>query len=647
MLQTFVAIDLETTGLQPAEDEIIEVAAVKFRGPEVLDTFHTLVDPGRPLPLFIQALTGITPTDLHGAPRFSSIASDIGSFIRGYPIVGQRVAFDLGFLAAKGIAPSGPVYDAYDLATALLPGISSYRLGGLGKALDIPFSTLHRALADAVLTKEVFLALLGRLFRLDPGVLMEMGRVAALARLPLHPLLQTVIEERIPALYQSPGEKEIALPTPRPPSPSSLTARAQRERLDPEAILGLLGPEGPFAAAIPGYEQRPGQLRMLAAVAEALNDGGQLLVEAGTGTGKSLAYLLPASLHAVRNRVPVVVSTNTINLQEQLVGKDIPSLLEAIGDSWLTGIRVAQLKGRSNYLCLRRWQRLRESTELSPDEARLVLRLLVWLPQTETGDRAELNFTQGEGRAWERISAQADNCLTSQCRFLADGSCYLYSARRRAETSHIVVTNHALLLADAAGPGRVLPDADYLIIDEAHHLEEEATRHFGYQVTAGDLWRLLDDIAGIAGQTLGRGSLSQALGSRAMAPALRRDIEKLAGAVARRAADARKSASSLFGALAAIGADEDPGGKYLRQMRITRGTRNQAEWADIELAWENLGLVLSDVEGETLRLQSALGDMSPEASGVGNVIAELTSLLYSLAELRRRLTAILLNPEAN
>ena len=206
---------------------------------------------------------------------------------------------------------------------------------------------------------------------------------------------------------------------------------------------------------LPAFDQRAEQEAMVVAVSEVFARDGRLLVEAGTGTGKSLAYLIPAACHAVTNADRVVVSTATINLQEQLLKKDIPAvqaLTEGPGarSQESEGLKACQLKGRRNYLCLKRFNALRTSGVMSDEEALLATRILIWLAQTETGDRAELRLSQGEEAVWRRLSADGADCTSSNSPYVVDGSCFLQKARKAAEASHVVVVNHALLLSDKA-----------------------------------------------------------------------------------------------------------------------------------------------------------------------------------------------------
>ena len=219
-----------------------------------------------------------------------------------------------------------------------------------------------------------------------------------------------------------------------------------------------------FAAAarvVARFEDRPQQLEMSEAVADAFSEGGQWLIEAGTGVGKSLAYLVPAALYALRNGTRVVVSTNTITLQEQLLGKDVPALREILLEAGAIGdpedLRVATLKGRANYLCLQRWVGGHQANLGDPDVARLAAALALWLPRTPSGDRGELNLEPGARAAWARFSAAEVDCLSRQHTFVRDGRCFLHRARKTAESAHIVIVNHALLLADIATGRSAIP----------------------------------------------------------------------------------------------------------------------------------------------------------------------------------------------
>ncbi len=266
------------------------------------------------------------------------------------------------------------------------------------------------------------------------------------------------------------------------------------QHVEPQRISDLLGPEGVVATSLPGYEERPEQLRMAFAVGEAFNRGQLTTIEAGTGTGKSLAYLVPALLWALANEERVVVSTNTINLQEQLIRKDLPFLQRATG----LRFRAVLVKGRGNYLCRRRTETAHLEPGLFDDElAGEFNSLLAWAEQTSDGSKEELSFVP-RSQVWEEVCCEPDQCARVRCHYYGD--CFFHKARRQAAQADLLVVNHALLLSDLAlrlqtdnyTATAVLPPFDRVILDEAHHLEDVATRYFSTQVTRFGFARVLN-----------------------------------------------------------------------------------------------------------------------------------------------------------
>jgi predicted DnaQ family exonuclease/DinG family helicase len=639
LASTYVALDLETTGLEPSTDAIIEVGVVKFdpKG-TVQDTFSTLVNPRRPVPYRIQMLTGIAPEEVAEAPPIEAVAPGLQQFITGHPIVGQNVlGFDLRFLAAAGLSHGPVVYDTHELAVLLLPVLGEYSLSALTHHFDIAMPSHHRALADAQAAREVFLALRAHAASLPPPVLAEAARLAAASRWPWRPFFAEVLNEAAAA----PAKTQR-----RPLEPLALCAR--RRPVEPSEVLGLLQSLRERPDILPQFEERPEQGAMVQAVAEALNDGQQLIVEAGTGIGKSLAYLLPAACYALRNNARVVVSTATINLQEQLTSKDIPAVQRLL-EGWPGDGRplaATQLKGRRNYLCLRRHLAARQSSSLSDEEARFVLRLLLWLPQTETGDRAELRLSPAEEMLWYRFSAQNENCLTSSCPFVLDGSCFLVRARQRAEAAHLVVVNHALLLSDIAVGGRVIPSYDNLIVDEGQHLEDETTRQLGFEAREVDLLSYLDRLHRREGRERGSGlaaGVRQSVRGLAMPLGPGSHLTGLAAAVGEEVERARPRLRQFSEAARTfLRQHAEESGDYEQRLLVTRSIRVQPDWVTVEVAWENLRLALAAVEDVVAHLHTALGDA--EGLGLLNceaLLSETAALLQTGEQLRQGIAAVI------
>src|SRR3989442_8427947 len=227
---------------------------------------------------------------------------------------------------------------------------------------------------------------------------------------------------------------------------------------------------------MPDFEPRAGQVEMAAAVARVFEHGGVLLAEAGTGTGKTLAYLVPAILRRER----VLISTGTKNLQEQIFFKDIPALREALGIPFT----ATYMKGRANYLCLHKLDQLNEGVGPAVHDVFLPI-IKAWAGRTDTGDRAELEDLPEDLAFWNEVSATAETCLGGECPRYDE--CFVTRMRQRAAASDLVIVNHHLLCADAAvrqnAYGEVIPACNHAILDEAHQIEDVATQYFGFSVS--------------------------------------------------------------------------------------------------------------------------------------------------------------------
>ncbi len=633
----YVSLDLETTGLDAEADAITEIAAVKFDAGGMLDTFSSLVNPHRAIPYHIQQMCGITQAEVDAAPDVESLVSDLKSFIGANPVLGHNVAFDIGFLAQNGLQLFNRTHDTFELSTIFLPNLSGYSLEAVAEHLGYSYKH-HRALADAEAAKDVFLSLLNIASGLSLDDIAEIERLVAGTGMSLEALLVDIKKLKAQTAFAD------AVSSHEPAAEALygariLTPRHEKEPLRVEELSEFLQPSGALSEAFDTYEYRPQQQTMLSVVAQAFNQDEHLLVEAGTGTGKSVAYLLPAMVFAESNNAHVVVSTNTINLQEQLLHKDIPQLLSAIGSSAV----AVQLKGRSNYLCRRRYNMLRTSPELSHEDVGLLLRILVWLKSTTTGDRAELNLAGNES-GWSKVCAKVEGCLFSNCPHLKKGACFLQRARQAAEGAHIIVINHALLLSDAASGSAILPSYAHLIIDEAHHLESEATRQFGYEITRRNMANVLDQLSReMQGQQYAGVlySIGAWMAGKGISASKRREIGVLTEAERAKVERARVHADEFFTVFKRFieqysGDNYRGNSRYDRQIRITQDVRVQPGWYRVEAACENLILALKDViDG----LNGLISIIDPLSSGEGYDVLEMeiTAGINSCAELSDKL----------
>jgi predicted DnaQ family exonuclease/DinG family helicase len=618
-LPEYAALDLETTGLDPARDRVIEIGAVAFTPDYVVSTLEELVDPGRAVPDTVLRLTGIRQEELRGAATPEAALQKLADFLRGRQPVGHGARLDVEFLEAAGLwDPSQQILDTLDLARILLPGAASHSLPLLSTEMGFTQPRPHRALDDADATRQLLLRLREEAAALDEGLKESMLALVA----PYPWSAARFFAEALTALNPSPE-----------PAPAVRRDSSSRGKLapappdDPMALAGLLGPEGPLAKALPGYEHRESQMQMLLAVAQIQARGGTLVVEAGTGTGKSLAYLLPSIARAVRHRQRVVVSTNTHTLQEQLMSKDLPGLRE-----WLPwDFKAVLLKGRSNYVSLRRWRRYLAEPCSDADELMFKLKILIWLHSTESGDRSELRLHGREEVFWTRIASDPLDCVGIHC---TKEDCYVHRARAEAETADLVVINHALLLADAEVGGGLLPEYDHLVIDEAHHLEEAATRGLRQEADGPGLVALLERLA----QGL--------LGDLQRQPHLGASDDTFGEAVPQATAAAERVRELFRIADAWVAARLGESERREESVRITPALRDDESWTAVRQSAENTVTALTALD---VTLRRAVGGVREWLGGEepNQGIRELEMIRGRLEAAMALLDGALLRPDAN
>ncbi len=649
-MPTYVALDLETTGLDPRSDSIIEIGAVRFNNNRIEAEWSKLINPRVPISHFITRLTGITNNMVLNAPLLSEVLADLVAFAGDLPIIGHNIGFDLAFLNRAGVLKSNPAIDTYELAAVLMPMASRYNLSALGQQLGILQPATHRALDDAKATHAVFLELLKRLEDLPIELVAEIVRLSKdmdwKAEIPFKQALIAQSKVPIQAKRGSSGIESgplFAAPDSRQLAP--LLPNDSLKPLDIDEIAASLEHGGTFSKFFPDFEYRSQQVQMLRAVADAFSNSKHLMVEAGTGTGKSFAYLIPAAFWAIQNNTRVVISTNTINLQDQLIKKDIPDMCRALD----LPLRAAVLKGRNNYLCPRRLAMLRKLGPKDADELRVLAKVLVWLLNSDSGDRNEINLNGPvERMVWNRLSADDEACKLENCLKRTGGRCPFYRARVAADSAHILIVNHALLLADAATQNRVLPPYEYLVVDEAHHIENATTDAMSFKVRANDITRLVrelgSDQTGIFSNVL---KVTRDLLKPDELAMLERLIEKasdLAFQFDNQIGEYFKTLNFFLEEMR----DGKPIGTYSQQERIQPATRTQPFWLDVEIAWEQANETLSTLMNRIKQIREPLGDLVAAAvEEVEDITGSLATMLGMFEEISSNLTALTSEPEEN
>ncbi|MBI4494012.1 MAG: DEAD/DEAH box helicase family protein [Chloroflexi bacterium] len=578
-----------------------------------------------------------------------TFARRLRQLVAGSTVVG----FDLpAALAELGLAPAEATtwIDLLDLGSLVLPGLASYSEASLREALGLAAVEAQDARATAASSAAVHLGLLAAIDALDLDTLMHVNRLAAPLTWPYKPLFAQAERRKVRQFLAAPlpggGQGLLGAPLAPPPAGRArepLTPSSRPHKLAIEALVAMLGREGALGRSLASFEERPEQQAMVRSVAQVFNEAGTLLVEAGTGTGKSLAYLLPAAHFAVANNRRVVISTNTINLQDQLFRKDVPEIQRGTS----LALRATVLKGRTNYLCLRRWYALLRTDDLEPHERSLLIKTLLWVPRTTSGDRAELRLVGREGEAWMRVCALAETCTPLHCQFHRAGVCFLARARRAAEDSHLVIVNHSLLLADIVSRSQVLPDYDHLVIDEAHHLEQEATNQLGWRTSQRELLarlHLLVEPPGSPPAGLVRDTfrlLKRAPGS----PRRGQEADRLSALEAQLQLAVERACEAtdhLFALLRRVLEARGQGADGQLTARLSTAARAQPAWTEVELAWAELADRLQHLLALLGELQEQVeATVSAAFEELAEADSELAAQLTYWGEATQRLAAIL------
>jgi predicted DnaQ family exonuclease/DinG family helicase len=640
MSRIYVAVDLETTGLYPDRDVILEIGAVKFRVPPVpgsdpiIDRWSTLVNPGRSIPYRITRLTGITQQEVERAPPLTDGLQHLRRFVGNYPVIGHNVRFELAFLQRHGLLVGQAHLDTFELASILLPDAPRYSLEKLATYLELDFEGWHRALADAEMAARLFIALWQEACNLPSKIREEIVAVALDSPWPLRSFFAAA-HRSAPASRDEPAHPRASLPLVAPPS---LNRAPDPEPLPIAELERFLSQNGPLAAYMPGFEERPEQIAMLNAVTRAFAEESHLIVEAGTGTGKSLAYLVAAIYQATTRQEPVVVSTNTLNLQDQLFYNDIPLLAPTI-DRPFSALR---LKGRTNYVCARRVTLLQQRGAFSEAEARLLARVLVWLQRTESGDREELNLQQDEEPLWELICADSRSCTPQRC--APYGTCYWLDVHARAASAHLLVVNHALLVADLAAGGGLIPPYRDVIVDEAHHLEDQATQQYGFVLQQEHLHAILEQLG------VERGGRDVGLLARIRHQARNTERDGLAslidrsGLLLRQVNQCIERADELVAALHEILRHQP---RQEKRFRILPEWRSRRGWGRLEQAVESYCEDLQQLADGLRAIDHDLGRLAIADGEWQELSASTSRALLALDTLCHETERILLHPDAN
>ncbi|OIK17155.1 ATP-dependent helicase DinG [Bacillus sp. MUM 116] len=477
MENKYVVIDLETTGNLPKKgDRIIQFAAVVIENGIITEKFSSMVNPKKPIPVFIEELTGINDEMVKDAPEFSEIAPMISQILEEAYFVAHNVLFDLSFLQEELQVAGfegfyGSVLDTVEMARILYPTADGYKLSDLAEKENLQHDRPHQADSDAEVTAELFLILLEKLASMPISTLRQLSQLSGGLKSDLQQLLDELFVEKDITLDVLPAGLEmfngLALKKMQPIR--SIETEAEYLQYPEHEAKKIEMVKHGFE----NFENRTGQFAMMDGIYHAFQKQEHLLIEAGTGVGKSLGYLLPSIFFSKQIGQPVVVSTHTIQLQEQIIKKEIPLLEKMLPFTFNSVL----LKGRHHYISLEKFNDTLLDENDNYDTTLTKMQILVWLMETDTGDKDELNLASGGSFYWNRIKNEHSAYSPSNEWLEKD---YYQRAQKAAKYANLIITNHSLLLSDLSTNGIILPDFGYCIIDEGHHFEKVASQYFGF-----------------------------------------------------------------------------------------------------------------------------------------------------------------------
>jgi len=464
---TYAVVDIETTGHSPAKgDRMIQFAVVFVRDWEVQSTYTTFIQPGKKIPFFIQDLTNITDEDVRDAPVFEDVADEIFNMLENCIFVAHNINFDFSFIQAEFKRIGYPIWkckkmDTVELSRLLFPTSFSYKLQDITLERGINLANAHRADDDAYATAELLIECKKEIENLPMLTLEHIHKRSFHLKYDISSLFFEALQKKrkMAKAEEIDVYKGIALRRKIVQPTSDETSTTYPETKNQKRMF--------FAQGLTDFREREGQFQMMDAIWQTFQSNNELAIEASTGVGKSLSYLVPSYFHVKKNGKKILISTNTTHLMEQLIGVEIPKLESIVQGK----VNVAVLKGARHYIDLHRFEELLRAEDESYDDTFAICQLLVWLTRTETGDVEEVNVSSGGQFFLDKIRKNAFSAKSKEVKN-HDFHSYALAHSRNAD---LLITNHAMLFTDQNRLESLLTnDIGAFIIDEAHQFVQAA-----------------------------------------------------------------------------------------------------------------------------------------------------------------------------
>lgn len=631
-----VVLDTETTGLSFKDCTLIEISAARLRGREIVDRYETFVHPGCPIPPEITRLTSITDLDVTDAPDARTAVAGLVEFVGGSPVLAHNATFDRTFIEAVpgGHEVSDIWIDTLALSRIALPRLSSHRLQDMARAFGCA-SVTHRACDDVDALCGMWRVILCALSQMPAGLMGYLADMHPEVDWPFRPVFsQLALGDTGEYFHLKAARAELLREDVRRAKEDAAEEGKRLFDVDLDAVDQAFAPGGTVSRMYEKAEERPEQVAMAREIAAALNTSTHRSIEAGTGVGKSIAYLLPEVLYAQRNNVTVGVATKTNALTDQLVAHELPALAAALPG----GMTFHALKGYDHYPCFLRMDRAvkadlpveeakvdgRSENAVSCDMLTALAVCYAYACQSPDGDLDAL------GIRWryvprKMLTISSGDCLKNRCPYFPR-ECLLHGARRRAAASDVVVTNHSLLLRNVAAEGRILPPVRHWVVDEAHGFESEARRQWAVEVCAGEARSAFEVLGGTktgALHSLLVGALS--LENSTLVTGLLTKVAAEAATASVRVADLFVAIHELVPLAKSDGSYDD------LTLWIDAGLRQSDEWGEVVRAGQAAAHALDEVTRHMKEARKALAEVAPQMAGdLGDAGRALDELLAGI-----------------
>ena len=631
--EDFVVLDTETTGLSFRDCELIEIAAARISGKEVVDRLQTFVRPKHLIPREIQQLTGITQHDVADAPAAPEAVALLADFVGGSPVIAHNATFDRTFVekVPGGSEVSDVWIDSLALSRIALPRLSSHRLADMAAAFGCD-SVTHRASDDVDALCGMWPVLLMGLCDLPDGLLAEFADMHQEVDWAFRPIFaHLALRQPSTGFSLKTVRHELLAGNPTQTRRDANDLVGTLEAPTREEVAAAFAPGGLVSRMYDVYEQRSEQETMALEVRDALATSTHRAIEAGTGVGKSMAYLVPAVKFAQRNGITVGVATKTNALTDQLMAHELPALDKALPG----GVTFTSLKGYEHYPCLNRLQRSARvelpamtsgaARYAEVNEADMLTAIAVTYASVCQSSEGDLDTLGIRWRFVPRgmLTTTPSECQRTRCPFFPN-ECMVHGARRRAACADVVVTNHSLLLRNVMADGRILPPIRHWVVDEAHGFEAEARKQWAVEVAGEDVRASFEKLGGAKTGTIH--TLFGQLSGREGATLPERLLTKLAASAAR----ASVSMADLFEVLHDLGAAAGPNGGYDTQtLWIDDSVRQTPQWAALSEAMLRAADRLEEAAKDAAEATEALVDVAPQ---LGADLKEASGFLLVLRD---------------